>query len=274
MNLYSIQAGNFKLDGGAMFGVVPKSMWEKTNPADSDNMIDMSARCMLIEEGDKLILVDTGMGNKQSEKFFSHYKRWGNFDLVKSINAAGFGVDEITDVLLTHLHFDHSGGCTKLNRTGAAVPIFPRARHLVQKDCWSEAISPNERYEDVFHSEDFLPLQEKGLIELVDGDTEIVPGVTLKVADGPSKGHQMVMVNMGSERIVFAGDLIPTAYHLQANFIAAADEFPNETLVQKKELLDMAMKEGWIIVFGHGQENRSGYVEEWNGRPHLLPKEI
>ena len=176
--------------------------------------------------------------------------------------------------MLTHLHFDHSGGCTKLNRTGAAVPIFPRARHLVQKDCWSEAISPNERYEDVFHSEDFLPLQEKGLIELVDGDTEIVPGVALKVADGPSKGHQMVMVNMGSERIVFAGDLIPTAYHLQANFIAAADEFPNETLVQKKELLDMAMKEGWIIVFGHGQENRSGYVEEWNGRPHLLPKEI
>ena len=110
MNLYSIQAGNFKLDGGAMFGVVPKSLWEKTNPADSDNMIDMSARCMLIEDGGKLILVDTGMGNKQSEKFFSHYKRWGNFDLVKSINAAGFGVDEITDVLLTHLHFDHCGG--------------------------------------------------------------------------------------------------------------------------------------------------------------------
>ena len=268
-----ISDGTLMVDGGYAFGQVPSTEWETQIKPDRRNRVRFAMNSMVIQTPTANILVDTGVGNKRTDELKESHHINGN-KLIRNLKEFDLNARDIDIVVLTHLHFDHSGGCTKLNRTGAAVPIFPRARHLVQKDCWSEAISPNERYEDVFHSEDFLPLQEKGLIELVDGDTEIVPGVTLKVADGPSKGHQMVMVNMGSERIVFAGDLIPTAYHLQANFIAAADEFPNETLVQKKELLDMAMKEGWIIVFGHGQENRSGYVEEWNGRPHLLPKEI
>ena len=268
-----ISDGTLMVDGGYAFGQVPRTEWETQIKPDRRNRVRFAMNSMVIQTPTANILVDTGVGNKRTDELKESHHINGN-KLIRNLKEFDLSARDIDIVVLTHLHFDHSGGCTKLNRTGSAVPIFPRARHLVQKDCWSEAISPNERYEDVFHSEDFLPLQEKGLIELVDGDTEIVPGVTLKVADGPSKGHQMVMVNMGSERIVFAGDLIPTAYHLQANFIAAADEFPNETLVQKKELLDMAMKEGWIIVFGHGQENRSGYVEEWNGRPHLLPKEI
>ena len=268
-----ISDGTLMVDGGYAFCQVPRTEWETQIKPDRRNRVRFAMNSMVIQTPTANILVDTGVGNKRTDELKESHHINGN-KLIRNLKEFDLNARDIDIVVLTHLHFDHSGGCTKLNRTGAAVPIFPRARHLVQKDCWSEAISPNERYEDVFHSEDFLPLQEKGLIELVDGDTEIVPGVTLKVADGPSKGHQMVMVNMGSERIVFAGDLIPTAYHLQANFIAAADEFPNETLVQKKELLDMAMKEGWIIVFGHGQENRSGYVEEWNGRPHLLPKEI
>ena len=268
-----ISDGTLMVDGGYAFGQVPRTEWETQIKPDRRNRVRFAMNSMVIQTPTVNILVDTGVGNKRTDELKESHHINGN-KLIRNLKEFDLNARDIDIVVLTHLHFDHSGGCTKLNRTGAAVPIFPRARHLVQKDCWSEAISPNERYEDVFHSEDFFPLQEKGLIELVDGDTEIVPGVTLKVADGPSKGHQMVMVNMGSERIVFAGDLIPTAYHLQANFIAAADEFPNETLVQKKELLDMAMKEGWIIVFGHGQENRSGYVEEWNGRPHLLPKEI
>ena len=268
-----ISDGTLMVDGGYAFGQVPRTEWETQIKPDRRNRVRFAMNSMVIQTPTANILVDTGVGNKRTDELKESHHINGN-KLIRNLKEFDLNARDIDIVVLTHLHFDHSGGCTKLNRTGAAVPIFPRARHMVQKDCWSEAISPNERYEDVFHSEDFLPLQEKGLIELVDGDTEIVPGVTLKVADGPSKGHQMVKVNMGSERIVFAGDLIPTAYHLQANFIAAADEFPNETLVQKKELLDMAMKEGWIIVFGHGQENRSGYVEEWNGRPHLLPKEI
>ena len=268
-----ISDGTLMVDGGYAFGQVPRTEWETQIKPDRRNRVRFAMNSMVIQTPTANILVDTGCGNKRTDELKESHHINGN-KLIRNLKEFDLNARDIDIVVLTHLHFDHSGGCTKLNRTGAAVPIFPRARHLVQKDCWSEAISPNERYEDVYHSEDFIPLQEKGLIELVDGDTEIVPGVTLKVADGPSKGHQMVMVNMGSERIVFAGDLIPTAYHLQANFIAAADEFPNETLVQKKELLDMAMKEGWIIVFGHGQENRSGYVEEWNGRPHLLPKEI
>ena len=268
-----ISDGTQMVDGGYAFGQVPRTEWETQIKPDRRNRVRFAMNSMVIQTPTVNILVDTGVGNKRTDELKESHHINGN-KLIRNLKEFDLNARDIDIVVLPHLHFDHSGGCTKLTRTGAAVPIFPRARHLVQKDCWSEAISPNERYEDVFHSEDFLPLQEKGLIELVDGDTEIVPGVTLKVADGPSKGHQVVMVNMGSERIVFAGDLIPTAYHLQANFIAAADEFPNETLVQKKELLDMAMKEGWIIVFGHGQENRSGYVEEWNGRPHLLPKEI
>ena len=265
--------GTLMVDGGYAFGQVPRTEWETQIKPDRRNRVRFAMNSMVIKTPNANILVDTGAGNKRTDQLKESHHINGN-KLLRNLKEVGLNARDIDIVVLTHLHFDHSGGCTKLNRSGDAVPIYPKARHIVQEKCWIEAVSPNERFQSIFHQDDFMPLEEKGLIELVDGDSEIAPGVTLKVADGPSKGHQMVLVDMGSERVVFASDLIPTSHHLQANFIAAADEFPNETLVQKKELIDMAMKEGWIIVFGHGQEHRSGYVEEWNGRPHLLPKEV
>ena len=265
--------GTLRVDGGYAFGQVPRTEWETQIKPDRRNRVRFAMNSMVIKTPNANILVDTGAGNKRTDQLKESHHINGN-KLIRNLKEVGLNARDIDIVVLTHLHFDHSGGCTKLNRSGDAVPIYPKARHIVQEKCWIEAVSPNERFQSIFHQDDFMPLEEKGLIELVDGDSEIAPGVTLKVADGPSKGHQMVLVDMGSERVVFASDLIPTSHHLQANFIAAADEFPNETLVQKKELIDMAMREGWIIVFGHGQEHRSGYVEEWNGRPHLLPKEV
>ncbi len=265
--------GTLMVDGGYAFGQVPRTEWETQIKPDRRNRVRFAMNSMVIKTPDANILVDTGAGSKRTDQLKESHHINGN-KLIRNLKEVGLNAKDIDIVVLTHLHFDHSGGCTKLNRSGDAVPIFPKARHIVQEKCWLEAVSPNERFQTIFHQDDFVPLEEKGLIELVDGDSEIAPGVTLKVADGPSKGHQMVLADMGSERVVFASDLIPTSHHLQANFIAAADEFPNETLVQKKELIDMAMKEGWIIVFGHGQEHRSGYVEEWNGKPHLLPKEV
>ena len=265
--------GTLMVDGGYAFGQVPRTEWETQIKPDRRNRVRFAMNSMVIKTPNANILVDTGAGNKRTDQLKESHHINGN-KLIRNLKEVGLNARDIDIVVLTHLHFDHSGGCTKLNRSGDAVPIYPKARHIVQEKCWIEAVSPNERFQTIFHQDDFMPLEEKGLIELVDGDSEIAPGVTLKVADGPSKGHQMVLVDMGSERVVFASDLIPTSHHLQANFIAAADEFPNETLVQKKELIDMAMREGWIIVFGHGQEHRSGYVEEWNGRPHLLPKEV
>ena len=265
--------GTLMVDGGYAFGQVPRTEWETQIKPDRRNRVRFAMNSMVIKTPNANILVDTGAGNKRTDQLKESHHINGN-KLIRNLKEVGLNARDIDIVVLTHLHFDHSGGCTKLNRSGDAVPIYPKARHIVQEKCWIEAVSPNERFQSIFHQDDFMPLEEKGVIELVDGDSEIAPGVTLKVADGPSKGHQMVLVDMGSERVVFASDLIPTSHHLQANFIAAADEFPNETLVQKKELIDMAMKEGWIIVFGHGQEHRSGYVEEWNGRPHLLPKEV
>ncbi len=265
--------GTLMVDGGYAFGQVPRTEWETQIKPDRRNRVRFAMNSMVIKTPNANILVDTGAGNKRTDQLKESHHINGN-KLIRNLKEVGLNARDIDIVVLTHLHFDHSGGCTKLNRSGDAVPIYPKARHIVQEKCWIEAVSPNERFQSIFHQDDFMPLEEKGLIELVDGDSEIAPGVTLKVADGPSKGHQMVLVDMGSERVVFASDLIPTSHPLQANFIAAADEFPNETLVQKKELIDMAMREGWIIVFGHGQEHRSGYVEEWNGRPHLLPKEV
>ena len=244
-----VSDGTIMVDGGSAFGQVPRTEWETQIKPDRRNRIRFGMNSMIIQTPDMNILVDTGAGNKRTDQLKETHHLNGN-KLTRNLKDVG------------------------VNARGEAVPIYPKAKYIVQEKCWHEAVSPNERYRSTFFSDDFLPLEEKGLLELIDGDVEISPGIELRVADGPSRGHQMVLIDMGSEKLVFAGDLIPTQFHLQPHFIAATDEFPNETLVQKKEVIDMAMSEGWIVIFGHGQEFRSGYVEEWNGKPHLLPKEI
>ena len=261
MNLYSIQAGNFKLDGGAMFGVVPKSLWQKTNPADSDNMIDMSARCMLIEDGDKLILVDTGMGNKQSEKFFSHYKRWGNFDLVKSINAAGFGVDEITDVLLTHLHFDHCGGAVFWDNTKERYDVqFKNANYWSNENHWKWATSPNPREKASFLDENLLPIKESGRLSfLKNTSNEFVfseeLGIEVLCVDGHTEKQMIPKVNFKGKDLIYCADLIPTVGHIPVPYIMGYDVRPLLTMKEKSLFLEDAFEKGCLLFMEHDPNN-------------------
>ena len=241
MNLYPINAGNFKLDGGAMFGVVPKSLWQKTNPSDSDNLIDLTARCMLIESGSRLILVDAGMGDKQSEKFFSYYKPWGDDSLVKSINSAGFSIDEITDVFLTHLHFDHCGGSTVLNSNNVSVPLFKNAKYWSNKNHWDWATNPNSREKASFLKENLIPIEESGQLCFLDVKSpgfnhydEL--GFDVLFVDGHTEKQMIPKVSYNGKEVVFMADLLPTAGHIPLPYIMGYDVRPLTTLEEKRKL--------------------------------------
>ena len=213
-----VSDGTILLDGGSVFGQIPKSQWELMVKPDRKNRIRLSMNCLLIQTPETNILVDTGAGSKRSDKFKEMYGLNGN-KLLKGLKALGLTTRDIDAVVLSHLHFDHGGGCTKLDRTGNAIPTFPKATYMVQRACWEEAISPNERYKSSFYQDDFRPLEEKGQLKLLDGDTEIIPGVTIKFASGPSIGHQIVLVERGSEKIAYVSDLVPTPYHLPLNHL-------------------------------------------------------
>lgn len=265
-----ISDGTYLRDGGNVFGQIPKSQWEILLKTDRKNRVRLGLNCLLIQSPEGNILVDTGAGAKQPEKLKEQYGLNGN-KLLKGLKNLGVTARDIDIVIQTNLHFDHAGGSTKLDRTGNSIPTFPKAKYIVQRSCWNDAINPNERYSKFFYPEDFMPLDEKNQLTLIDGDAEIIPGVNVKVTDGPASGHQIVLVGRGSERFAFASDLIPTPYHLPVEYISAGDACPNNTLEQKKALIDMASREGWLLVFGHANENRIGYVEQRNGRSKLLP---
>ena len=268
-----VSDGTFLLDGGSMFGQVPKSMWELNIKPDRKNRIRLGLNCLLVRTPNATILVDTGTGSKRLDKMRDIYGLNGN-KLLRELKKLGLTPRDIDVVVLTHLHFDHGGGCTKLDRSGNVLPTFPKAEYLVQRACWDEAMSPNERGRASFVEDDYLPLQEKGNLKLLDGDYEITPGVSAKVTNGHSQGHQMVLIEAGSERIAYAGDLIPTPHHLPLPYIAAFDQSPNDTLDQKRDLLQMAVAGGWLLIFGHGFDYRAGYVEQRNGRAQLQPVQM
>ncbi len=223
-NLYSIETGNFKLDGGAMFGVVPKTIWEKTNPADDLNMINMAARSLLIETNHKLILIDTGLGDKQSEKFFSNYYRWGKYSIDASIKKAGFKNEDITDVFFTHLHFDHCGGAI-IRKNGELVPRFENAEFWINKDHWEWATSPNSREKASFLADNILPLEESGKLHLI-GPDEKPLGFDILTVNGHTEKMMLPVLEFKNKTLVFVSDLIPTAGHVRVPFIMGYDTRP------------------------------------------------
>ena len=260
MNLYPINAGNFKLDGGAMFGVVPKSLWQKTNPSDSENLIDLTARCMLIESGSRLILVDAGMGDKQSEKFFSYYKPWGDDSLVKSINNAGFSIDEITDVFLTHLHFDHCGGSTVLNSNNISIPLFKNAKYWSNKNHWDWATNPNSREKASFLKENLIPIEESGQLCFLDVKSpgfnhydEL--GFDVLFVDGHTEKQMIPKVSYNGKEVVFMADLLPTAGHIPLPYIMGYDVRPLTTLEEKRSFLNLAVQEEYCLFMEHDANN-------------------
>jgi len=268
-----ISDGTFMLDGGVFFGQIPKVHWESHSKPDRRNRVRLSLNCLLVQTPQKNILIDSGVGSKRLDSLKDSHGLNGN-KLMKGLKEQGLGARDIDIVLLTDLHFTHIGGCTKLDRSGEVLPTFPKAEHLIQKASWDDAIAPNERMASSFHSDDFVPIADKGLVTLLDGDTELAPGINVKVTGGPSVGHQVVFIESGSHRVAYAGDLIPSPHHLSLPCISSSDYTPNDSLAQKRELLDMAAGHGWMLVFGHALEQRAGYVELRNGRTQFQTVEL
>ena len=255
MRLHAIETGHFKLDGGAMFGVVPKTLWERTNPADEMNRIKMAARSLLIEDGSRLILIDTGMGNKQSEKFFSHYALWGDFNLDSSLKEKGFHRDDITDVVFTHLHFDHCGGAIVRNKKGFYEPAFKNAHFWSHKDHWQWAIEPNVREAASFLPENILPIEESGQLNFVQNAKKEL-GFEVLLMDGHTEKQLLPVIQYKGKTIVFAADLIPTIGHLPIPYVMGYDTRPLLTLSEKKRFLATAVDQDYLLFLEHDAENQ------------------
>lgn len=252
MNLYSVNTGHFKLDGGAMFGVVPKSIWNKLNPADENNMCSWAMRCLLIEDGKRLILVDNGMGNKQDQKFFSYYYLHGSDTLERSLNKYGFSSDDITDMVLTHLHFDHCGGSIKYNADRTKTePAFKNAKYYCNEKHWEWAIHPNPREKASFLKENILPIKESGQLNFINEDTELLPGLRFMEVNGHTEGMMLPIINYKGSTVAFLADLIPSAAHIPIPYVMAYDTRPLETLKEKEKLLNKALENKWTLFFEH-----------------------
>lgn len=257
MKLYPIAVGNFKLDGGAMFGVVPKSLWQRTNPADANNMIDIAARCLLIEDGDRLILVDTGMGNKQTDKFYSYYHLWGDDSIEKSLKKHGFHKDDITDVFMTHLHFDHCGGSIQWNKDKTGYePAFKNARFWSNENHWQWATIPNRREKASFLKENIIPMQESGHLNFIAQPTldilkKSALGFDVFFANGHTEKQMIPMIHYKGKTICFMADLLPTVGHLPIPFVMGYDTRPLLTLDEKEKFLKMAADNNYYLFLEH-----------------------
>jgi glyoxylase-like metal-dependent hydrolase (beta-lactamase superfamily II) len=266
MKLHTINTGHFKLDGGAMFGVVPKSIWNKLNPADENNMCSWALRCLLIEDGNRLILVDNGMGNKQDAKFFGHYYLHGNDTLDSSLARLGFSKADITDVFLTHLHFDHCGGSIS-REEGLLVPAFPNAVYWSNEDHWLWATVPNDREKASFLKENILPIQESGQLQFVQvpdkglavngnlSSTPFTENISIRFVNGHTDKMMLPQISYQGKTLVYMADLLPSVGHIPLPYVMAYDMFPLTTLQEKKSFLQEAVENDYILYFEHDPEN-------------------
>ncbi|WP_207433224.1 MBL fold metallo-hydrolase [Sabulibacter ruber] len=256
MNLYPINTGNFKLDGGAMFGVVPKTIWQRTNPADENNLCTWAMRCLLVETGDRLILIDNGIGDKQDAKFFSYYYLHGDDSLEKSLKKAGFGFSDITDVFLTHLHFDHCGGSVRYGKDGGLETVFSNARYWSNQDHWTWATEPNPREKASFLKENILPIQESGQLEFLQvGQEQFLPGFEVTYVDGHTDKMMVPRLQYKEKTLCFMADLLPSVGHLPLPYVMGYDTRPLLTLQEKEAFLNRAADEQWVLFFEHDAQN-------------------
>lgn len=266
MKIFPIHAGNFKLDGGAMFGVVPKTMWNKLVPADENNLCNWAMRCMLVEDEGRTILIDNGMGDKQDAKFMGHYYLNGDDSLEKSLNSAGYTFDDITDVVLTHLHFDHCGGSIK-RENDALVPVFKNASYWVSDKHWDWAINPNDREKASFLKENILPIRESGRLKFIAAEeNKRVPfdgmqNISMRFAYGHTNAMMLPQLKYGDKTIVYMADLLPSVAHIPLPYVMAYDMFPLTTLKEKKVFLEEAVDNNYILFFEHDLVNESCTLE-------------
>ncbi len=260
MTIYPLNTGNFKLDGGAMFGVVPKTLWSKTNPADENNMCNWSMRSMLIQDGNKLILIDAGIGDKQSEKFFSHYYMNGNDSLSGNLAKLGFSKDDITDVFLTHLHFDHCGGAIQWNKDHTAFePVFKNATYWSTENHWKWATEPNPREKASFLSENILPIQESGQLKFVDRTGNYTQNVfsnfDVLFVDGHTESMMIPHIQYKDKTVVFMADLLPSTGHVPLPYVMGYDTRPLITMAEKEIFLNEAANKEFVLFLEHDSVN-------------------
>ena len=256
MKIHPIETGNFKLDGGAMFGVVPKTIWQKTNPADSNNLIDMSMRCMLIEDGKRLILIDTGLGSKQSDKFFGYYHLFGNFSLESSLAKRGFHRDDITDVFLTHLHFDHCGGVIEWNsQKNLLQPAFKNAKFWSNDNHWKWASEPNPREKASFLKENINPIRESGQLNFITNNSLEQIGFNVLFMDGHTEKQMLPKLSYQGKTIVFMADLLPTIGHIPLPYVMGYDTRPLLTIKEKAIFLKEAADNNYYLFLEHDAYN-------------------
>lgn len=259
MQLYSIDTGYFKLDGGAMFGVVPKTIWNKINPADENNLCPWAMRSLLIEDGNRLILIDNGIGDKQSDKFFKHYYLYGDNNLNSSLAGCGFSPDDITDVFLTHLHFDHCGGSV-IKQNDKLLPAFKNAVYWSNQKHWNWAVYPNEREKASFLKENILPIQENGQLDFIQDGKKVdnnlpiqtfTQNISIRFVDGHTESMMLPQINYNGKTIVYMADLLPSHGHIPIPYVMAYDMFPLTTLNEKKSFLHEALANDYILFFEH-----------------------
>ena len=266
-----VSDGMFWLDGGAMFGVVPKVIWNRTNPSDDFNRIELSLNCLLIRSPDKLILVDTGVGAKLKDRFKDIYRVEREYGLIRALDTNGVNPEDIDKVINTHLHFDHCGGNT-MKRHDTVVPTFPNAQYIIQKQEWDDATHPNERTKASYLKENFLPLQVNDQLLLVSGDEDIIEGIKVINTNGHTKGHQSVLIESQGEKAMFLGDFIPTTSHLKIPYIMGYDLYPLDLIKRKKNILQTALDEHWLLIFEHDPKNPFAYAVLKDGE--IIPEPV
>ena len=266
--------GTFRLDGGAMYGVVPRTLWERAAPPDDKNRVELALGCLLIKTPKgRHILVDTGLSSKYdaNPKFIKTYCVERKTPLVHQLDELGLKTTDIQLVINTHLHFDHAGGDTERGPDGRVAPQFPKAKVLVQKAEWEDAQSPHERNRASYLEENFAPLDDAKVVETVEGEYDVEPGLKVLCSGGHTRGHQVVTLESEGQKAVYFGDLIPTRSHVPLPWIMAYDLFPVHTLESKRGLLGQALKENWILLFQHDPSQRAGRLKEQDGRTVVVP---
>ena len=263
MQLYTINTGYFKLDGGAMFGVVPKSIWHKLNPADENNMIRLAMRCLLIQDGKRLILIDNGIGEKQDSKFFSHYFLHGDDSLEKSLKSHGFSLDDITDVVLSHLHFDHCGGSISWNNDRTKFQTtFKNATYWIDEKHWSESQAPNPREKASFIKDNILPIQESGQLKLLKQGELFHPEIELMYSNGHTNNMIHPIIPYKNSKVIYLADVIPTMAHIPTAYVMGYDVRPLDTMIEKQRILKLAAENNYILYFEHDPFNEACTVEQ------------
>ena len=269
MRLHTIHTGNFKLDGGAMFGVVPQQLWARTNPPDALNLCTWAMRSLLVEVGSRVVLIDCGIGDKQSEKFFSHYHLHGDHSLEKSLHQAGYSIGDITDVFLTHLHFDHVGGAVVRRHDGLLVPTFPNATYWSNESHWQWAMNPNAREKASFLSENLLPIHESGQLQMIDRQGRMssnamgIEGWDVFFADGHTESQMIPLLRTSSgQTVAFMADLLPSTGHIPLAYVMGYDTRPLLTLEEKQLFLETAAREEWVLFLEHDAVNAACTVQQ------------